>query len=60
MWHESFQNWQSEWMSTTVLIVLTVYLRQKGSSQSKPVEEATYSQGLREPSHSILTQFVWI
>lgn len=45
MWQESFQNWQSEWMSTAVLIVLTVYLRQKGSSQSKPVEEATYSQG---------------
>jgi hypothetical protein len=36
-WYESFQNWQSEFLSTAVLIVLSIYLRERGSSQSKPV-----------------------
>jgi hypothetical protein len=36
-WFESFQNWQSEFLSVGVLIVLSIFLRQKGSSQSKPV-----------------------
>ena len=36
-WFESFQNWQSEFLSTAVLIVLAIYLREKGSPESKPV-----------------------
>lgn len=36
-WFESFQNWQSEFLSIAVLVALTVFLRQRGSSQSKPV-----------------------
>lgn len=36
-WFESFQNWQSEFLSIAVLVVLTVFLRQKGSPESKPV-----------------------
>jgi len=36
-WFESFQNWQSEFLSTAVLIVLGVFLRQRGSPESKPV-----------------------
>jgi hypothetical protein len=36
-WFESFQNWQSEFLSTAVLIVLGVVLREKGSSESKAV-----------------------
>ncbi len=36
-WFESFQNWQSEFLSIALLVVLTVYLRQRGSAQSKPV-----------------------
>ena len=36
-WFESFQNWQSEFLSTAVLIVLAVYLRERGSPESKPV-----------------------
>lgn len=39
-WFESFQNWQSEFMSVGVLIVLSIYLRERGSSQSKPVAAA--------------------
>jgi Domain of unknown function (DUF6766) len=36
-WFESFQNWQSEFMAVGALVVLSVYLRQRGSSESKPV-----------------------
>jgi hypothetical protein len=37
LWFESFQNWQSEFLSTATLIVLSIFLRQKGSPESKPV-----------------------
>jgi hypothetical protein len=43
LWFESFQNWQSEFLSTAVLIVLAIYLREKGSPESKPVA-ASHSQ----------------
>ncbi|MGA0607650.1 DUF6766 family protein [Phenylobacterium sp. VNQ135] len=36
-WFESFQNWQSEFLSTAVLVVLAIVLRQRGSPESKPV-----------------------
>jgi uncharacterized protein DUF6766 len=38
-WFESFQNWQSEFLSVGVLIVLSIFLRQRGSPESKPVAE---------------------
>ena len=37
LWFESFQNWQSEFLSTGVLVVLSIFLRHKGSPESKPV-----------------------
>ena len=37
-WFESFQNWQSEFLSIAVLVVLSIFLRQKGSPESKPVD----------------------
>ena len=37
-WFESFQNWQSEFLSVFAIIVFSIYLRQIGSSQSKPVD----------------------
>jgi hypothetical protein len=37
-WFESFQNWQSEFLAVGALIVLSIFLRQKGSPQSKEVE----------------------
>jgi hypothetical protein len=37
MWFESFQNWQSEFLSTAVLVVLSIFLRFRGSPESKPV-----------------------
>jgi hypothetical protein len=36
-WFESFQNWQSEFMSVGALVLLTIFLRERGSPQSKPV-----------------------
>jgi membrane protein implicated in regulation of membrane protease activity len=36
-WFESLQNWQSEFLSTAVIVVLSIFLRQKGSPESKPV-----------------------
>jgi hypothetical protein len=37
-WFESLQNWQSEFLSIGALGVLSIWLRQKGSSESKPVD----------------------
>ena len=37
-WFESFENWQSEFLSVFAIVVLSVYLRQIGSPQSKPVD----------------------
>lgn len=39
-WFESFQNWQSEFLSIGAMIVLTIFLRQKGSPESKPVDSS--------------------
>ncbi|GHO48880.1 DUF6766 family protein [Ktedonospora formicarum] len=36
-WFQSLQNWQSEFLSIGMIIVLAIFLRQKGSSQSKEV-----------------------
>lgn len=37
-WFESMQNWQSEFLAVFALVVLTIFLRQKDSPQSKAVE----------------------
>lgn len=37
-WFESFQNWQSEFVSVAAIVVLSIFLRQKGSPESKPVD----------------------
>jgi hypothetical protein len=42
-WFESFQNWQSEFLSVGALIIFSIFLRQKGSPESKPVD-APHSQ----------------
>ncbi len=36
-WFESLQNWQSEFLSTAVIVVLSIFLRFRGSPESKPV-----------------------
>jgi len=42
-WFESFQNWQSEFLAVLSLVILTIFLRQKDSPQSKPMA-APHSQ----------------
>ena len=44
-WFESFQNWQSEFLSVFTIVVLSVFLRQKGSPQSKPVDAPNSETG---------------
>jgi hypothetical protein len=36
-WDRSLQNWQSEFLAIGSMAVFTVYLRQRGSPESKPV-----------------------
>jgi hypothetical protein len=36
-WSQSFQNWQSEFLSVFSIVVLGIFLRQYGSPESKPV-----------------------
>ncbi len=45
LWFESFQNWQSEFLSTAVLVVLSIWLRQKDSPESKPVTASNKKTG---------------
>ncbi len=42
LWFESFQNWQSEFLSIFAIIFLSIFLRERGSSQSKKVNEPNY------------------
>jgi hypothetical protein len=39
-WFESLQNWQSEFLSIGLMVVLSIFLRQRGSPESKPVDAA--------------------
>ena len=36
-WERTLQNWQSEFLAVGVMVVFTIYLRQRGSPESKPV-----------------------
>jgi hypothetical protein len=44
-WFESFQNWQSEFLSVISIVLLSIFLRQKGSPESKPVHAPHRSTG---------------
>jgi hypothetical protein len=37
-WYESFQNWQSEFLAVGSIVLFSVWLRQRGSPESKPVD----------------------
>ena len=45
-WFESLQNWQSEFVAVLAIVVLTIFLRQRGSPQSKPVAESHQKTGV--------------
>jgi hypothetical protein len=36
-WFQSFQNWQSEFLAVFSIVALSIFLRQRGSPESKPV-----------------------
>ncbi|MFF2775910.1 DUF6766 family protein [Streptomyces sp. NPDC058052] len=45
-WDRSLQNWQSELLAVAAMAILSVYLRQRGSPESKPVGAAHTSTGV--------------
>src|SRR4051794_24390729 len=44
-WFESFQNWQSEFLAVGLIVVLSIFLRQRGSAESKPVHAPHHHTG---------------
>jgi hypothetical protein len=44
-WFESLQNWQSEFLSIVSIVGLSIFLRQHGSPESKPVDAAHSETG---------------
>jgi hypothetical protein len=47
-WNRTLQNWQSEFLAVGSMVILSVYLRQRGSPESKPVgapHSATGAEG---------------
>ncbi|HEX6151200.1 DUF6766 family protein [Nocardioides sp.] len=45
-WSRSLQNWQSEFLAVGSMAVLSIYLRERGSPESKPVGEPHSSTGV--------------
>ncbi len=44
-WFESLQNWQSEFLAVAAIVILTIFLRQHGSPESKPVHASHSTTG---------------
>jgi hypothetical protein len=44
-WFESFQNWQSEFLAVGTLAMLSIWLRERGSPESKPVHRSHAETG---------------
>jgi hypothetical protein len=45
-WERTLQNWQSEFLAVGSLAIFAVYLRQRGSPESKPVGAAHHTTGV--------------
>ena len=45
-WERTLQNWQSEFLAVGSMAILAVYLRQRGSPESKPVGAAHHETGV--------------
>ncbi len=53
-WESTLQNWQSEFLAVGSMAVLSIYLRQRGSPESKPVgaaHSATGTDGRHDGQH---------
>lgn len=44
-WFESFQNWQSEYLAIAAVVIFSIFLRQRGSPESKPVDSPHSATG---------------
>ena len=44
-WFQSFQNWQSEFLAVLSIVILSIFLRQDGSPESKDVEDPNWKTG---------------
>jgi hypothetical protein len=44
-WFESFQNWQSEFLAVASIVILSIFLRQQGSPESKPLTSPNSTTG---------------
>ncbi|MFI6514096.1 DUF6766 family protein [Spirillospora sp. NPDC050679] len=45
-WNRTFQNWQSEFLAVASMAALSIYLRQRGSPESKPVGAPHHATGV--------------
>ena len=45
-WNRTLQNWQSEFLAVGSMVVFSIYLRERGSPESKPVGEAHTATGI--------------
>ena len=45
-WNRTLQNWQSEFLAVGSMVVLSIYLRQRGSPESKPVGTSHSATGI--------------
>jgi hypothetical protein len=45
-WNRTLQNWQSEFLAVGSMAVLAIYLRQRGSPESKPVGASHHATGI--------------
>ncbi len=45
-WNRTFQNWQSEFLAVATMVVFSIYLRERGSPESKPVGASHESTGI--------------
>jgi hypothetical protein len=52
-----FENWESEFLQMWALIMLTIYLRQKGSADSKPMRGSTFQDTTSR--YSIIKAHSW-
>jgi uncharacterized protein DUF6766 len=44
-WNRTLQNWQSEFLAVASMVIFSIWLRQRGSPESKPVGEPHASTG---------------
>ena len=45
-WSRTLQNWQSEFLAVATMVVFSIYLRERGSPESKPVGEPHATTGV--------------